>query len=206
MARLILVRHGKSEWNTLGKWTGLIDIGLADEGKEEARKAAEILRTQPIARVYTSTLKRAKETFEEIKNVLGLPHEPIAHHALDERDYGIYTGKNKWEIKNEIGEEAFFKLRRGWDVPIPQGESLKDVHARVLPYYRESILSDLSAGHNVLVVAHGNSIRALIKHLEDITDEEIPNIEFGTGSILIYDFDETGNVVNKTVIADSPAP
>lgn len=206
MARLILIRHGKSEWNILGKWTGLIDIGLAEEGREEARKAAEILRSLPVSRVYTSTLKRAKETFEEIKSILRLSHEPIEHHALDERDYGIYTGKNKWEIKNEIGEEAFFKLRRGWDVPIPQGESLKDVHARVLPYYRESILSDLLAGNNVLVVAHGNSIRALIKHLEDITDEAIPYVEFGTGSILIYDLDETGAVTNKTIIGDSPAP
>jgi 2,3-bisphosphoglycerate-dependent phosphoglycerate mutase len=206
MARLILVRHGKSEWNSLGKWTGLIDIGLADEGKEEARRAADILREIPFTRVYTSLLKRAKETYEEIQKVLEAPHVPIEHPALNERDYGVYTGKKKWEVKQEIGDKAFMELRRGWDVPIPEGESLKDVHARVIPYYKESIHADLLSGHHVMVVAHGNSLRALIKHLEDIPDEEISNLELGTGAVYVYDFNENGEVQGKSVLGDSVAP
>lgn len=139
MAYLVLLRHGQSEWNALGKWTGQVDIPLTEKGREEARKAGVHLRDLPLDVAYTSELSRAYQTLDEIKNTLGL-HDLATrkHAALNERDYGDYTGKNKWEIAKEIGEEKFMKLRRSWDYPVVNGESLKDVYARVLPYYKNT--------------------------------------------------------------------
>jgi 2,3-bisphosphoglycerate-dependent phosphoglycerate mutase len=202
MAYLVLVRHGKSEWNKLGKWTGRTDVGLVQEGIEEARRAAGAIRDIPIDCAFISSLRRTKETFAEICGVLGAQDvEATVSPSLNERDYGAYTGKNKWDVKEEIGEESFQKLRRGWDVPIPEGESLKDVSARVVPYYREHILPEIAAGKNVLVVAHGNSLRALVKYLEDIPDDKIADIEIGTGEVHCYEMDAEGNIVSKTVRA-----
>lgn len=202
MAYLILVRHGKSEWNKLGQWTGKTDVSLIQEGLEEARRAAESLKDIRIDCAHISTLRRTKETFTEICGVLGRTDlEPKADAALNERDYGVYTGKNKWQVKDEIGEEAFQRLRRGWDVEIPEGESLKDVYARVVPYFKEHILSELKQGQNTLVVAHGNSLRALIKFLEDVPDEKIAEVEIGTGEVYCYEIDAEGKVVGKTVRA-----
>lgn len=203
MSRLILVRHGKSEWNVLGKWTGYVDVGLVREGIEEARRAAESLRDIPIACAHISKLKRAKETFVEICDALGAAVEPRADAALNERHYGVYTGKNKWEAKKEMGEEAFQRLRRGWDVSIPEGESLKDVYARVVPYYESFILPELKKGQNTLVVAHGNSLRALVKYLEHISDEKIAELEIGTGEVYVYDVDAEGKVVGKEIRASN---
>src|ERR1700690_3642621 len=171
MAYLILVRHGKSQWNLLGKWTGFTDVDLVQEGIEEARRAAEAIKDIRIDCAFTSDLKRAKQTFVEICNALHSPEiKQVEDPALRERDYGAYTGKNKWEVKEEIGEEAFQRIRRGWDVPIPGGETLKDVYDRVVPYYTSRILPELLSGKNLLVVAHGNSLRALVKYLEHIPD------------------------------------
>ena len=140
MAYLVLVRHGKSEWNKHGKWTGHVDIGLVEEGINEARHAAHAIKDIPIDCAFISDLKRAQETFVQICNTLDKPDmKSVTDPALKERHYGIYTGKNKWEVQKEIGEEAFHKLRRGWDVPIPEGETLKDVYARVVPYYEKNI-------------------------------------------------------------------
>jgi 2,3-bisphosphoglycerate-dependent phosphoglycerate mutase len=200
LAYLILVRHGQSAWNVLGQWTGLTDVELTDEGKKEAQKAAETLRGIDIHKAHTSKLKRAHQTLEEIKNALDLSNIPVTQHeALNERDYGEYTSKNKWEVKEKIGDEEFLKLRRSWDYPVPGGESLKDVHSRVVPYYEAEILKDLKAGHNVIVTAHGNSLRALIKHLENIADEEISNLELGTGEVYLYEINESGKVISKEI-------
>lgn len=196
MAKLFLVRHGKSEWNKLGLWTGWTDVELAEEGYEEAGKAGEILREEEIHIVYTSALKRAHQTFEKIKEVSGknhLTHTP--HEALNERHYGVHTGKNKWQVKEELGEEEFNRIRRGWDVPIPEGETLKDVHARVVPHYEENIKPHLLEGKNVLIVAHGNSLRALIKHLEQIADDEISNVELETGQVYAYHLGSSGEIL-----------
>jgi 2,3-bisphosphoglycerate-dependent phosphoglycerate mutase len=202
MARLILVRHGKSEWNLLGKWTGFTDVGLVEQGIREAQHAGECLRDIPIDCAFVSDLRRAKETFTEICRVLDREDiKTVTHPAIKERDYGVYTGKNKWEVKEEIGEEAFQKLRRGWDVQIPQGETLKDVYARVAPYYESHIKPELIAGKNILVVAHGNSLRALVKHLEGIADDKIAELEIGTGEVYIYDMDGEGNVTGKEIRA-----
>lgn len=194
---LILVRHGESEWNKLGQWTGLTDIGLSEKGKEEARQAGEKLKGMSIDIAYTSTLLRTKQTLDEIKNVLGMDIPTLENKALNERDYGIYTGKNKWEIQKEVGEEQFKNLRRGWDSPIENGETLKDVYDRVIPYYQSEILSKLKEGKNVLIVAHGNSLRALAKYLENISDENISKLELSTGEIYAYSSNDQGIISSK---------
>lgn len=201
MANLILVRHGESEWNKKGLWTGLTDIGLSQKGFEESRAAAAKLGNAPLDIVFTSSLLRAKQTLTEIKSVLNLDHlETFENKALNERDYGIYTGKNKWEIQKKVGEEKFQKIRRGWDVPIPNGETLKDVYERAVPYYQTEILPKLRDGKNILVVAHGNSLRALVKYLENLSDTDVENLEIATGEIYIYSINEEGAVVSKEII------
>ena len=199
MSCLILVRHGESEWNKLGVWTGLTDIPLSEKGIEEAILAGEKLKTFSIDVCYISSLKRARQTLNEMKKVLGQNFPIIENKALNERDYGIYTGQNKWEIKKEIGEEQFQKLRRGWNTGIPKGETLEDVYDRVVPYYKTQILSDLEIGKNVLVVAHGNSLRALVKYLENISNEDIEKLEIATGEIYIYSIDDQGIIVSKEI-------
>lgn len=205
MAYLILVRHGNSEWNALGKWTGLEDVSLSEQGREEARSAAAALEGLEIHGAHTSNLKRAHETLEEIQLALNLSHIPVQkHQALNERDYGKYTGKNKWQIKDEVGEEEFKKIRRSWDYQLPEGESLKDVHARVVPYYKEHILEDLKQGKNIIVAAHGNSLRALVKHLEDISDDDISNLEIGTGDVHLYEINEDAKIISKEIKSSNP--
>jgi 2,3-bisphosphoglycerate-dependent phosphoglycerate mutase len=200
MAYLILVRHGQSEWNVTGQWTGLTDVNLTEEGVKEAQKAAEALKGMQIHKAHTSKLKRAHQTLDEIKKALDLSDiEVNQHEALNERNYGNYTGKNKWEVKEQLGEEAFLKLRRSWDHPVPGGESLKDVYTRVAPHFDTVILEDLKAGKNVIVAAHGNSLRALVKHLEDISEDDIPGVEIGTGEVYVYEINEDGKVLSKEI-------
>ena len=201
MAHLILLPHTTSQWNQLGKWTGLTDIGLVEEGIEEARRAAEALKAVEIHSAYVSKLLRAQQTLDEMCKVLNIQLKTFTSAALNERDYGIYTGKNKWQIKDQIGDAEFMRLRRGWDVPIPQGESLKEVHARVVPYYLESILPEIIRGKNALVVSHGNTLRALAKHLEQISDEKVAEVEIGTGEAHVYSFDNRGRIQDKQVLA-----
>jgi len=204
MAKLFLVRHGKSEWNKLGLWTGWTDVDLIDEGYEEARKAGEALKDEEIHIVHTSPMKRTHQTFEKIKEIagkLGLIHE--SHEALNERNYGIHTGKNKWQVKEEVGEDEFTKIRRGWDTPIQDGETLKDVHTRVVPHYEEKIKSELQTGKNVLVVAHGNTLRALIKHLDNLDESAVCELEVGTGEVHCYEIDENGKVLGKEIKAQN---
>lgn len=199
MAKLILLRHGESEWNRLGIWTGLTDITLSKKGIEEAKLAGEKLKDYPIDIAYTSSLSRAKKTLTEIKNILGRDFPTFENSALNERNYGIYTGKNKWDIQKEIGEEKFKQLRRGWNSPIPKGETLKDVYNRVIPYYQTEILPKLEDGKNVLVVAHGNSLRALVKFLESLSDTDVENLEIATGEIYIYSLNDQGSIVSREI-------
>lgn len=202
MAYLVLVRHGQSEWNLLGQWTGLTDVSLTDQGRTEARQAGTLLESIDLHRAYTSKLQRAKHTLDEIVTHLGKHDlERSEHTELNERDYGHLTGKNKWQVKEEHGEEQFMKWRRSWDHPIPGGETLKDVAGRVLPFYEQHILDDLKAGKNVIVAAHGNSLRALMKHLEEITDDQAHTVEIGTGEIHMYEIDDSGKVLQKEVLS-----
>jgi 2,3-bisphosphoglycerate-dependent phosphoglycerate mutase len=200
MAYLVLVRHGQSEWNLLNIWTGHTDVALSEQGKEEAKKAAGLLKDITLHKAHTSDLKRAQDTLGIILKESG--HEKISvkrHPAIKERHYGDLTGMNKDEAKKKFGEELFLKYRRSWDVAPPNGESLKDTANRSIPYYEKHIMSDLKAGHNVIVSAHGNSLRAIVKHLEQISDEEIPSLEIGTGEIYVYEIDENGKILNKEI-------
>ncbi|OGG77113.1 hypothetical protein A3B35_00750 [Candidatus Kaiserbacteria bacterium RIFCSPLOWO2_01_FULL_54_24] len=204
MAYLILVRHTKSKWNALGLWQGWTDIELAPEGKEEALRTAEALRGLEINSVHTSLLRRAKETWNIIRDALKISPLTVEHQALNERHYGIYQGKNKWEIQKQVGEEEFKKIRRSWDHPIPEGETLQDVYKRIVPYYENTILKELKEGKNVVVVAHGNSLRALVKYLEHLSIEEVLNLEFGIGEVYIYEVDSEGKIVSKEIRAANP--
>lgn len=200
MAYLILVRHGKSEYNVKGLWTGWQDPELVEEGKEEARVMATHIKDITPHIAHTSKLKRAQQTLEIIKQELGLIDLPThEHEALNERHYGIFTGKNKWQVKDEVGDEEFRKIRRSWDYQVPEGESLKDVHGRIVPYYQDKILTDLINGRNVLVAAHGNSLRGLVKHLEDIPEAEMADLEVGIGEVRVYEIDELGKVKSKQI-------
>lgn len=206
MSKLILVRHGESTWNAKGLWTGLVDVSLSERGKEEARQAAEAIKDLPIDATFTSPLKRAKETLSEMAKILPNLHNlPITKHkALNERDYGTFTGMNKWEVKKRVGDEQFQKIRRGWNVPIENGETLHDVYNRVVPYYREHILPLLREGKTILVVAHGNSIRALVKFLDNIGDQNIEQVELATGEIYLYDIGSDGTVIKKGIRLSRP--
>lgn len=197
MAYLVLVRHTESEWNAKGLWTGLTDISLSAEGKEKARLTASKLKSIRLDAAFTSVLKRCKETLSEIQQTLQISIPATESEALNERDYGEFTGKNKWQIKEQVGEEEFLKIRRGWDQPIPKGETLKDVYNRVVPYYQAQILPYLKNGKNVLIVAHGNSLRALVKYLENISDNDISSLEIATGEILVYEIDQNGVIISK---------
>jgi len=196
---LALVRHGESTWNARGIWTGWENPPLSQKGIEEARKAGKLLKDIKFDLAYTSSLIRAKQTLEEIEKVFGVNLATFENSALKERDYGNYTGKNKWSILKELGEEGFKKLRRGWDVPISNGETLKDVYNRVVPYYESKILTKLKGGKNVLISAHGNSLRALVKYLDGLSDSDVESLEIATGEVIVYRMNNDGKVTSKEV-------
>jgi 2,3-bisphosphoglycerate-dependent phosphoglycerate mutase len=208
MPYLVLVRHGQSAWNELGQWTGLTDVELTEKGRAEARAAAQTLEGITFGAAHTSSLKRAQDTLSEIMQELGQTEvEAKTSAALDERDYGDLTGKNKWQVRDEHGEEKFRQWRRSWDYPVPGGETLKDVHDRAVPYYEKHILADLRAGKNVIVSAHGNTLRALVKHLENIAEADIPALEIGTGEVYLYEIEpETGRVIAKDIKSPEAKP
>ena len=201
MGKLVLVRHHESEWNKLGKWTGVVDVHLSPEGFEGSKKMGELIKDFHFDQIFTSTQSRSQETLATMLTTMPLavniPRE--ASKAINERDYGDYTGKNKWDMEKILGEEEFLKIRRSWDAAIPNGESLKMVYARSVPFFLERILPLLREGKNVLVVAHGNSIRALMKYIENISDEGIAKVEMIFGSVLIYDLDTEGHMTNKEI-------
>jgi 2,3-bisphosphoglycerate-dependent phosphoglycerate mutase len=205
MAKLILVRHSKSEWNELGKWTGWTDVDLNEQGRADAKTTAEALKDIQIDQAFVSKLKRAQQTLEIILNEIGQTDVPtLQTAALNERDYGIYTGKNKWEVKEEVGEEEFQNIRRGWEHPIPEGETMKKVYERVVPFYENEVLPLLKAGKNVILAAHGNSLRALVKYLEDLSIDDLMALEFGIGEAYVYEVDKSGKIENKEIRAKNP--
>ena len=186
MSHLFFVRHGESEWNSTGQWTGWTDVSLSPKGTNEAKETGTKLTKHEIHCAHVSLLKRTHQTLAGIEETYGKKIPTRSSRELNERHYGVYTGKNKWQIKEEIGDEAFTAIRRGWDVPIPDGETLKAVHDRAVPYYKREILPELAAGKNVLVVGHGNTIRALMKHIENIHENDVAGVEVTTGEIVIY--------------------
>jgi 2,3-bisphosphoglycerate-dependent phosphoglycerate mutase len=199
MSTLVLVRHGKSEWNEKGLWTGWRDIPLAQKGIEEARDTGESLKGISFDYAYTSALVRAQQTLAEILHVLDQAPQVTQDQALNERDYGDYTEKNKWDIQKALGEEEFQKIRRSWDYPPPNGESLKMVYERAVPYFEAEILPKLKDGKNIIIAAHGNSLRALVKYLEEIPEDQIATLEIGTGEAYIYQLNSDGTVASKEI-------
>lgn len=199
ITNLILVRHGRSEWNDKGLWTGLTDVSLNDVGKAEAAKAAESIKDLKIDLIFDSKLKRVKETMDIITRKLRLKVPVRENAALNERDYGIYTGQNKWQVEKELGQEEFKKLRRSWDYPIPKGESLKMVYERVMPFYKNEILPVIKRGKNILIGGSGNSLRALVKYLENIPDDKISELEINTGEVFVYKMGREGKMVSKEI-------
>jgi 2,3-bisphosphoglycerate-dependent phosphoglycerate mutase len=178
MAYLALVRHGQSEYNARNLECGWIDSPLTALGYQQAQQAAEQLKNKKWDFVFESDLIRSKQTTDEIIKVLGYLPIRISSPAIKERNYGIYAGKDKSEVSQEI--------RRGWDVVVTEGENLKQVYKRVVPYFESEILPKLKTGKNVIISAHGNSLRALVKYLDDISDEEIVNVELPPGSLKVY--------------------
>jgi len=190
--KLILIRHGQSQWNLENRFTGWKDIDLTDTGEIEAHRAAREIKDERIDIAFTSALLRAQHTLDIIRKDCSWETLPvIAAPALNERAYGDLEGFNKTETARKFGEEQVLQWRRSYDVAPPGGESLKDTYHRVVPYFRSHILPELLKGKNVLVVAHGNSLRALIKYLEKLTPAEILLRELATGIPVIYAFDNT---------------
>ncbi|MDO4271582.1 MAG: 2,3-diphosphoglycerate-dependent phosphoglycerate mutase [Candidatus Saccharibacteria bacterium] len=197
--KLVLIRHGESEWNLQGRWTGWTDVSITDKGAADAKKMGELLKDIHFDEIYTSKLKRTVETLENVLETQGQPLEYQQAVELNERDYGDYTGMNKWEVKDKVGEEKFNAIRRNYDEVIPNGENLHMVYDRVVPWYQAMIVPKLLAGENILLVAHGNSIRALIKYIESISDDDIAHVEFVFGTIAEYEVDEQGKMTNKVI-------
>ena len=199
MATLALVRHGESTWNARGIWTGWKDPPLSEKGIEESREAGELLSGVKFDIAYVSDLLRAKQTLDEILKVFGIQIPVVETQALRERNYGDYTEKNKWEVKKQLGEVEFKKIHRGWDDSVSGGETLKDVYDRTVPYYQEEILPKLEQGKNILISAHGNSLRALVKYLDRLSDSYVENLEIATGEVIVYKIDNGGNVAAKEI-------
>ncbi len=196
--KLIIMRHGESEWNALGVWTGSRDVHLSEKGFKEAALLGRQVTDISFDISFTSQQIRALETLEGVLDSSQQFDVPIERSpALNERDYGDYTGKNKWQVKEQLGEEEFDKLRRDWDYPVPNGETLKDVYDRAVPFYQQRVVPQLMAGKDVLIVSHGNAIRALMKYIESISDQDIANTEMIFGKILIYDVDAQGKTTKK---------
>ncbi len=200
MAYLVLVRHGLSNYNAKGLWAGWDDPALTPEGFDEAKRAGEAIKDIHFDYGYTSDLKRAKDTLTTLLEVIGQTDLPVTiDRALRERNYGDFTAKNKWEIKNKIGEEEFLKLRRSWDYPIPNGESLKQVYERTIPYFESEIVPKLKNGKNIIISSSHNALRSLIKYLENIPDDQIAHLEMGTGEAYVYQIASNGSAGNKEI-------
>ncbi len=213
--KLVLVRHGESEWNAQNLFTGWVDVPLSEKGRAEAKRAGQLLIDAGVTPdlLYTSLQRRAISTANIALDAADLHWIPVKRNwRLNERHYGALQGKNKKEIREEYGEEQFMQWRRSYDVPpppiepgsefsqdqdpryagepIPSTECLKDVLIRLLPYWEEQIVPDLKSGKTIMIAAHGNSLRAIVKHLDGISDDEISGLNIPTGIPLYYELDE----------------
>lgn len=208
MPNLVLLRHGESQWNLENRFTGWVDIPLSPKGEEEARQAGEKLKSYKFDKAYTSVLKRANDTLYIVLKIIGQEHIPIEYDkALNERHYGALQGLNKADIGRQYGEQQLKIWRRSYDVAPPKdktalnpdgiSESLKDTAARTLPYFELKILPDLLAGKNILVAAHGNSLRSIVMKLDNLSKEEVLELNIPTGVPLLYVYDNKGNIVER---------
>ena len=193
MGKIVLLRHGESQWNLENRFTGWVDIPLTDKGREEARHAGELLRDVAFDRAFTSVLIRAIESLEIALAAAG-------QLTLNERMYGDLQGLNKVDTAKKFGAEQVHIWRRSYDVCPPNGESLKDTAGRTLPYFKSKILPIGAAGKNVLVCAHGNSLRAIVMELDQLTKEEVLELNIATGVPILYEIGTKGEVLNKRII------
>lgn len=201
MATLILLRHGQSQWNLENRFTGWVDVPLSELGKREAREAGLKLKPYRIDLAYTSVLKRAANTLELALESAGKKDIPITRDpALNERHYGELQGLNKKETAQKFGKEQVHIWRRSFDTAPPQGESLKDTAQRTLPYFKKKVLKDLKEGKNVLIAAHGNSLRSIVMEIENISPEKILKVEIPTGVPLVYEFDPDLKLASKKTL------
>jgi len=188
MPKLILLRHLQSQWNKENRFTGWTDVPLSEEGRGSAKEVAKKLLGSGIDKVYTSPLIRNRETVSLVLKELGKDDLPVVvNKALNERNYGQLQGLNKDEVKAKYGQAQVRLWRRSWDQAPPGGESLKDVYDRVVPFYKENIEKDLAEGKNILVVASHNSLRALVKYLEGVSEDAIIDLEISPGSLKEYE-------------------
>jgi len=230
MYKLVLLRHGQSTWNLENRFTGWTDVGLTEQGMAEAHEAGRLLREggYEFDVAYTSVLKRAIKTLWVVLEEMDLEWLPVIRAwQLNERHYGDLQGLNKAETANKFGEELVHTWRRSYDIPppdldldderhprfdpryaslsteqLPATESLKITLERVLPYWHEALVPEIKAGKRLLVAAHGNSLRALVKYLDDISDEEIPGLNIPTGVPLIYELDENIEAIKSYYLGD----
>ncbi|MBI3006010.1 MAG: 2,3-bisphosphoglycerate-dependent phosphoglycerate mutase [Ignavibacteriales bacterium] len=205
MPHLLLLRHGESQWNLENRFTGWVDIPLSSKGEQEAREAGEKLKSYKFDKAYTSVLKRAIETLYIVLKVIDQKNLPVEYdQALNERHYGALQGKNKAEIGKQYGEQQLKIWRRSYDVPPPKektelnpdgiSESLKDTAARTLPYFESKILPEVLKGKNILIAAHGNSLRSIVMQLDNLTKEEVLELNIPTGVPLLYVYDGKGQI------------
>lgn len=201
MALLVLIRHGESQWNLENRFTGWIDVPLTEKGRAEARRAAERVRHIHFDKVYTSVLQRATETLDIVLDILGQRGLPVFYDAaLNERHYGDLQGLNKAETAEKFGKAQVHLWRRSYDVAPPGGESLKDTAARTLPYFEQHILPDVRDGKSVLVVAHGNSLRSIVMQLDQLTREQVLELNIATGVPIVYDFSPDLKIRSKQIL------
>ncbi len=195
MGQMMLLRHGESQWNLEDRFTGWVDVPLSPKGELEARAAGQKLVGFRFDRAYTSVLKRAIDTLSIVLAVIGQTDIPIEKdQALNERLYGELQGLSKTETVTKYGEQQVKLWRRSYDVRPPGGESLKDTADRVLPYCERRIRPELLLGRTLIVVAHGNSLRALVMHLDRLSPDDVLELNIPTGAPLLYEFDAAGAV------------
>lgn len=197
---LVLLRHGQSLYNQKNIFTGFLDVELSEQGREEARRAGESLKDFKFDAVFTSALKRAADTAEIVLKDR-MPADYFADAALNERHYGELQGQNKDEARALFGVEQVQIWRRSFDVRPNGGESLKDTCDRVLPFYKKNIEPRLKKGQCILVAAHGNSLRALVMHLQSLSATQIVGVEIPTGVPMVYEFDDNLKLINKKILS-----
>ncbi len=202
MAKLVLVRHGQSQWNLENRFTGWVDVELTPQGEQEAAKAGQKLKGITFQKAYTSDLKRAQKTLAIIlkeSNQSGIPI--IMDKALNERHYGDLQGLDKAETAKKFGDAQVHIWRRSYDIAPPNGESLKDTAARTLPYFNATIVPEVKAGKNIIIAAHGNSLRSIVMELDNLTKEQVLELNIGTGEPIVYECDATGKFTKTTALA-----
>lgn len=195
---LIIARHHESEWNKKDLWTGSRDVHLTPYGFQKSKEMGLLMSDLRPDYAFTSCQVRSTETLVAMLGALGITDlAGQSSPALNERDYGDYTGKNKWEVERLVGKDEFESIRRDWDHPVPNGETLRMVYERVVPFYQETVLPLLRDGRIVLIVSHGNALRALVMHLEQIAPESARDVEMLFGAVVVYKVDEEGRSVGK---------